>query len=90
MMVLGKILKIKDMIMNERISLVVGAVLVLITAICCATYYEHHKTEAMKSNIESAIVKGIDPIAVRCAYERSDNVCIAYSISHGKTESAKK
>jgi hypothetical protein len=90
MMVLGKILKFKGMIMNETISFVVGGVLVLITGICCATYYNHHKTEAMKSNIDSAIVKGIDPIAVRCAYERGDNVCIAYAISHGKAESAKK
>ena len=76
--------------MNESTSFVIGAVLVLITAIGCATYYEHHKTEAMKSNIESAIVKGIDPIAVRCAYERGDNVCIAYAISHGKAENSKK
>jgi hypothetical protein len=90
MMVLGKFLKFKELIMNESTSFVIGAVLVLITAIGCATYYEHHKTEAMKSNIESAIVKGIDPIAVRCAYERSDNVCIAYAISHGKAENAKK
>ena len=90
MMVLGKILKIKELTMNETISFVVGVVLVLITGIGCATYYNHHKTEAMKSNIESAIVKGIDPIAVRCAYERGDNVCIAYAISHGKVENAKK
>ena len=41
----------------------------------------------MKSNIESAIVKGIDPLAVRCAYEHGDNVCIAYAISHGKIDS---
>jgi hypothetical protein len=90
MMVLGKILKIKELTMNETISFVVGGVLVLITGIGCATYYNHHKTEAMKSNIESAIVKGIDPIAVRCAYERGDNVCIAYAISHGKAENSKK
>ena len=76
--------------MNESTSFIIGVVLVCITGIGCATYYNHHKTEAMKSNIESAIVKGIDPIAVRCAYEHSDNVCIAYSISHGKAESSKK
>jgi len=76
--------------MNERISITIGTVLVAITAIGCATYYFHNKTAAMKSNIESAIVKGIDPIAVRCAYDRSDTICIAYAISHGKVESAKK
>jgi len=90
MMVLGKILKIKELTMSESTSFVVGIVLVLITGIGCGTYYNHHKTEAMKSNIESAIVKGIDPIAVRCAYEHADNVCVAYAVSHGKMETAKK
>lgn len=90
MMVLGKLKKFKELIMNETTSFIIGAVLVCITGIGCATYYNHHKTEAMKSNIESAIVKGIDPVAVRCAYEHSDSVCIAYAISHGKAESVKK
>ena len=88
MMVLGKFLKFKELIMNESMSFIIGIVLVLVTGIICGTYYNHHKTEAMKSNIDSAIVKGIDPIAVRCAYETADNVCIAYAISHGKMESA--
>jgi hypothetical protein len=35
----------------------------------------------MKSNIESAIVKGIDPIAVKCAYGKADPVCIVYAAS---------
>lgn len=72
---------------NEGLAFIIGAVLVIVTGIACTTYYNHHKTEAMKSNIDSAIVKGIDPLAVRCAYEHGDNVCIAYAISHGKIES---
>lgn len=71
---------------KENLAFIVGFVLVAITAIVCATYYNYHKTESMKSNIESAIVKGIDPLAVRCAYEHGDNVCIAYAISHGKMD----
>jgi hypothetical protein len=32
---------------------------------------------------ESAIVKGIDPVAVRCAYaSERDVVCVAYAASH--------
>ena len=45
--------------MNDRMTFIVGIVLVLVTGIICGTYYNHHKTEAMKSNIDSAIVKGI-------------------------------
>jgi hypothetical protein len=79
MMDLGK-LKIKEFTMNERISYVIGACLVLITAVFCLTFYTYNQTLAIKSNIESAIVKGIDPISVRCAYgSAADNICIAYA-----------
>ena len=48
MMVLGKI---KELIMSESMPFVVGTVLIAITGMCCATYYNLHKTNAMKSNI---------------------------------------
>jgi uncharacterized membrane-anchored protein len=72
---------------KQGLAFIIGLVLVVITGITCTTYYNLNKTAAMKSNIESAIVKGIDPLAVRCAYEHGDNVCIAYAISHGKLDS---
>ena len=72
---------------TENLAFIIGSVLVVITGIACTTYYQHYKIESMKSNIESAIVKGIDPLAVRCAYEQGDNVCVAYAISHGKVDS---
>ena len=71
---------------KENLAFIIGAVLVLITGIACTTYYQHYKIESMKSNIDSAIVKGIDPLAVRCAYEQGDNVCVAYAIAHGKVD----
>ncbi len=42
-------------------------------------YYNLQRDIAMKSNIESAIVKGIDPMSVRCAYGASDAVCVVYT-----------
>ena len=40
-------------------------------------------TGHVDNNIESAIVKGIDPIAVRCAYsDARDVVCVAYGATH--------
>lgn len=68
--------------MNDRvftISVLIG----IITLIGSATFYKHAEMLAVKSNVESAIVKGIDPVAVRCAYaSERDTVCIAYAASH--------
>lgn len=64
---------------GEYIATVVAATISVITIVAGFVYYETKRDEAMKSNIESAIVKGIDPIAVKCAYGRSDNVCVVYA-----------
>ena len=70
--------------MSDKTSLHVGLCLVIMTALICLTYYYDNQNKAIKSNIESAIVKGIDPVAVRCAYAKNnDNVCIAYAIAVG-------
>lgn len=54
----------------------------VLTLIGSVTFYKYSEMQAMKSNIESAIVKGIDPVAVRCAYaEPRDVVCIGYAAS---------
>lgn len=63
----------------EFISCIIGVVIILVTAIACTTYYNLQRDLAMKSNIESAIVKGIDPMSVRCAYGSSDTVCVVYT-----------
>ena len=50
----------------------------IVSIVIAVTYYNVKRDEAMKSNIESAIVKGIDPIAVKCAYGHADTVCALY------------
>lgn len=68
--------------MTERFefaTFITGVAVVLMTIVIAITYYNTKQLEAMKSNIESAIVKGIDPIAVRCAYESSSTMCVVYS-----------
>jgi hypothetical protein len=63
------------------ISILVGVVAV----VSSLTYYHIKRDEAIKSNIESAIVKGIDPVAVRCAYsDQRDVICVAYAATIGK------
>lgn len=69
---------------KDIIAFIIGVVLVAVTSIVCATYYSLQRNLSMKSNIESAIVKGIDPIAVRCAYGSSDTLCIVYASTHNK------
>lgn len=72
---------------RERISFVISAAIVAITFIGCITYYKYSEQQSIKSNIESAIVKGIEPLSVRCAYANAnDNICIVYAASHGKID----
>lgn len=75
---------------NEKLAFIIGVVLIVITGIVCATYYNLKKDEVMKHNIESAIVKGIDPIAVRCAYGSDNNICVVYAATHSKDSQPKK
>jgi len=82
MMVLGKI---KDIIMHD-IVFTISVLIAVVSIVFSITYYNYSELKSVEKNVESAIVKGIDPIAVRCAYAaQSDNVCIAYAASHQTT-----
>ena len=63
---------------NDRVFII--AVLIGFMSLAGSiTFYKYNELQALKSNIESAIVKGIDPVAVRCAYsDQRDVVCVAY------------
>jgi hypothetical protein len=63
----------------ENITFATIVVLISATLIASITYYNIKRDEALKSSIESAIVKGIDPMAVRCSYGASDSVCLVYA-----------
>lgn len=68
--------------MNDRVF-IISLLVAFVTLTGSITYYKHNELEAIRSNIESAIVKGIDPVAVRCAYaSEKDVVCVAYGASH--------
>ena len=57
--------------------------IVLTTIICFIgsfTFYKYSELKTMEKNIETAIAKGIDPIAVRCSYANErDVICVAYA-----------
>lgn len=60
-----------------------GSLTIILMGIVLAfTFYEYNELKSLERNVESAIVKGIDPIAVRCAYaSRTDTLCISYAAS---------
>lgn len=65
----------------ERL-LVVCITILSISGVGSITFYNYQQDAMMSRNIENGIVKGIDPVAVRCAYARpSDTLCIAYASS---------
>ena len=82
MMVIGKL---KELIMNDRVFTICFT-LAIMTLISAVTFYQYQQLKSIQSNVESAIVKGIDPIAVRCAYANErDVVCVAYGSAHQNT-----
>jgi len=75
------LLKLKEFFTVKTENLfIVSVVISLLSLIAAITYHNQTSIKSMERNIESAIVKGIDPIAVKCAYEQtSSNLCIAYA-----------
>jgi hypothetical protein len=72
---------LKEITMNENVWTLslLTAVLAIVGAV---GFYNYTSMKSMERNIESAIAKGIDPVAVRCAYGNShDNICIAYAVT---------
>jgi hypothetical protein len=66
-------------IMTERNLFVICATLVMITAISSIAYYNLQKDRLMSANIENGIVKGVDPVAIKCAYDSNGTMCVLYA-----------
>jgi hypothetical protein len=60
----------------------VAIVTAFITLVGSITYFKVIELNKIESNVHSALEKGIDPLAVRCAYAtQTDTICIAYAAS---------
>ena len=58
----------------------ISITVVLLSIIVAISYVTVNDRKLMASNIENAVAKGVDPIAVRCSYAKSDDiVCIAHA-----------
>jgi hypothetical protein len=78
---------LKELIMSDNVF-IISIALAVFTAICALGHDSYVSTKSIERNIESAIVKGIDPLAVRCAYaKRDDTICIVYASSHNSPSS---
>ena len=74
---------------NEKVFII--AVLIgILSLIGSIAYTKNAELKSMERNIESAIVKGIDPLAVRCAYGDSTWICMQYASGHGKESNISK
>jgi hypothetical protein len=88
---MGLINKVKELHMTERNLFVICATLVLMTAIGSIAYYNLQKDRLMSANIENGIVKGVDPIAIKCAYDSNGSMCMVYAATkHGDPSPLKK
>jgi hypothetical protein len=79
MMGLGKL---KEFIMKDNVF-TVSMLIAIVTFIGSVTFYKYNELKSVERNVESSIVKGIDPVAVRCAYaSERDLVCVTYAATH--------
>jgi len=77
-----KLTETKESNMNkDLITICVSVSIVVCTAIIGAVIFNINDRNNMAKNIEAAIVKGVDPLSVKCAYETSINpICITYAM----------
>ena len=67
------------------IAFYISLSIAVVTLVLSVTYYNYSELKSVERNVESAIVKGIDPVAVRCAYaQERDVVCVAYAAVSAK------
>lgn len=73
------------------LSVVVSVAIVSITYIVSTGITEHKKVLAMSQAVSEASEKGINPIAVRCAFAKSeDNICIVYAAKNPQLQTIEK
>ena len=78
----------KDFIKIDSV-LVVCLTLVALAGILSYAHYQINDRNLMAGNIANAISSGVNPLAVRCSYAKSDDaVCVAYSFNGSTTNIA--
>jgi len=73
------VIKYKEIMMLNDNVFVVSVLLGFLAVIGSLGFNQYAELKSMERNIESAIVKGIDPVAVRCAYKADSTMCSIYA-----------
>ena len=69
---------------KDLIGVIIATAIVFITAIVSITVYYVNDRALMSKNIDAAIAKGVDPVAVRCSFvQQTDTICVAYAAAQG-------
>jgi hypothetical protein len=65
--------------MKTEVSFFIAVTLAVLVLILSMAHNKYTELKSMERNIESAIVKGIDPVAVKCAYSPNNTMCTVYA-----------
>jgi len=65
--------------MKTELGFIIAVTLGVLALIISLAYNQYTELKSMERNIESAIVKGIDPVAVKCAYSPQNTMCTVYA-----------
>ena len=68
---------------KTAVAMIVGVSIILLSIIGGVSYYLINDRNLMSKNISEAVAKGMDPLAVRCAYN-NDTMCMIYAASNKK------
>ena len=74
----------KEIVMEKGLSSVttLSVTLVLLSIVTAICIYGLNERKLMAANIENAIAKGVDPLAVKCAYETQPTAtCVSYALN---------
>lgn len=64
----------------EFVGSIIAITLVIIATLISYNLMEDKRLQALQSSLESSTSRGISPIAVRCAYAKSnDTICVVYA-----------
>lgn len=65
-------------------TMVIAVTIVIVSAIIGITVYNVNDRMLMAKNIDNAIAKSMDPLAVRCSYvTNTDTICVAHAAANG-------
>lgn len=70
---------------DDARTFIIAVTIIIVSAIIGTTIYNINDRILMSKNIDNAIAKGMDPLAVRCSYvTNTDTICVAHAASNKK------